>query len=660
MSSYSEGSTGRRTSRRIRSRRWKPESETDNALSAPQVTTRDGFWKAETPFQQDLPENSPPSCTNLSEIELRTPLATTSDGFCKAGTPYRKAVPESSPMSCSSVSENELRTPRATTSRGFRKAGTPYPKAVPESSPMSCSSVSENELRTPRATTSRGFRKAGTPYPKAVPESSPMSCSSVSENELRTPQATTSGGFWKAGTPYPKAVPESSPMSCSSVSENELRSPQSTTSDGFWSPESPCGPAVLESSRLSSTSFSENELKKPRKTRSDWWRREIPHKEAVLEDSSSLSRTCIIENDLLNVSVGLKAKYQGCMVGALIGDCLGSPFEDIPHRHVLPTSELRYFLWRIRRKSVKADDRAGRRFTEDPDHEFGGYYKYTDDTAMTHVLAESLLDCGGFYPTVVAQRFTEEFYHNKDVKGEYGPKVRRVFAALAKDKYEDVYAPAKEQFDGTGSYGNGAAMRVAPVSLYYYGDEERAVQIAQKQSKLTHAHHLGYNAAALVCLAIQLALSLDPSKELDVGRFLDTLKLKMEKIEPEEGRFYSEKLETMKKMLNHYEDAPPERVAAILGNEITADRSVPAALYAFLRSTRPLTGCKTSNGFVRALFFAISMGGDTDTIGTMTGSIAGAYYGIFKVPRNMQGYCQAEERATCLGNRLLAEKSLPK
>ncbi|KAH6948318.1 hypothetical protein HPB50_023426 [Hyalomma asiaticum] len=246
----------------------------------------------------------------------------------------------------------------------------------------------------------------------------------------------------------------------------------------------------------------------------------------------------------LGVSIGLKAKYQGCMVGALIGDCLGSPFEHLPYRHVLSTSQLHYFLWRIRRKSVKEDDNAGRRFTADSDHDFGGYYKYTDDTAMTHALAEALLDCGGFEPAVVARRqgslsyivFTEGFFGNKDVKGEYGPKVRNVFAALVKARYEDIWAPAKEQFNGTGSYGNGAAMRVAPVALYYYEDETKAVQVAQEQSKLTHANPLGYNGAALICLAVQFALSLDPSKKLDVEGFLDTLKLRMEKIETEGGR----------------------------------------------------------------------------------------------------------------------------
>lgn len=376
----------------------------------------------------------------------------------------------------------------------------------------------------------------------------------------------------------------------------------------------------------------------------------------IQKGSPSFSSTPQKEEPL-DAAVGLRAKYQGCMVGALIGDCLGSPFEQLPRRHVLPTSFLPVFLRRIQRKSVQKDEWAGRRFIEDPGHKFRGYYMYTDDTAMTHVLAESLLDCRGFDPVVVAQRFTDEFYQNKDNRGEYGPKVRTVFATLSKTGYKDVWGPAKDQFNGTGSFGNGASMRVAPVALFYHGDEEAAVKVAQDQSKLTHAHPLGYNGAALVCLAIQLALSLDPRETLDVGRFLDTLKSKMKHVESEQHRFYVEKLEVIRKMLlDRYEDASPERVAAVLGNEITADRSVPAALYAFLRSARPLKNYKTSNGFTRALFFAISMGGDTDTIGTMTGSIAGAYYGIFKVPLEMQGYCQAERFATNLGSRLFSER----
>ncbi|XP_040357549.1 ADP-ribose glycohydrolase ARH3 isoform X3 [Ixodes scapularis] len=380
-------------------------------------------------------------------------------------------------------------------------------------------------------------------------------------------------------------------------------------------------------------------------------KRGVPHQGKDMASTSKGTQP----KDKTNTSIGMRAKYQGCMVGALIGDCLGSPFERLPRRHVLPTSYLPYFLRRVLNESVEQDEYAGRRFTEIPGHPFGGHYMYTDDTAMTHALAESLIKNNGFNPRHVAESFTEEFFGNEDCRGEYGPKVRVVFSQLRKTRFRDVWEPAKSQFDGTGSYGNGAAMRVAPVALFYRLDEPKAIKVAQDQAKLTHAHRWGYNGAVLICLAIQLALTLDPRESLDVEEFLEVLTKKMEKVE--EDRFYCDKLQTIKEMLlNPHRDFTPEEVADRLGNEITADRSVPAALYCFLRGGKPLKSYPvslTSNGFLRSLYFAISLGGDTDTIGTMTGSIAGAYYGIFRIPRSMQKYCQGERHATHLASSLV-------
>ena len=50
---------------------------------------------------------------------------------------------------------------------------------------------------------------------------------------------------------------------------------------------------------------------------------------------------------------------------------------------------------------------------------------------------------------------------------------------------------------------------------------------------------------------------------------------------------------------------------------------MPAAVYSFL--SHP-------NSFDEAVIYAISLGGDTDTIGAMTGAISGAYLGIESIP----------------------------
>lgn len=64
-------------------------------------------------------------------------------------------------------------------------------------------------------------------------------------------------------------------------------------------------------------------------------------------------------------------------------------------------------------------------------------------------------------------------------------------------------------------------------------------------------------------------------------------------------------------------------IAAELGCDIRTHRSVPTAVYAF--AAHPAS-------FSEAVLFAVSLGGDTDTIGAMTGTIAGAYHGIEGIP----------------------------
>ena len=67
-----------------------------------------------------------------------------------------------------------------------------------------------------------------------------------------------------------------------------------------------------------------------------------------------------------------------------------------------------------------------------------------------------------------------------------------------------------------------------------------------------------------------------------------------------------------------------EEVVETLGNDVRAHTAVPTALYAFLSH---------SGSFKEAVVYAVSLGGDTDTIGAMTGAIAGAYHGVEAIPR---------------------------
>jgi poly(ADP-ribose) glycohydrolase ARH3 len=70
---------------------------------------------------------------------------------------------------------------------------------------------------------------------------------------------------------------------------------------------------------------------------------------------------------------------------------------------------------------------------------------------------------------------------------------------------------------------------------------------------------------------------------------------------------------------------------------------VPTAIYSFL--SHP-------SSFEEAVIYAISLAGDTDTIGAMTGAISGAYLGIEAIPSKWQERLENREYITELANRL--------
>ena len=74
-------------------------------------------------------------------------------------------------------------------------------------------------------------------------------------------------------------------------------------------------------------------------------------------------------------------------------------------------------------------------------------------------------------------------------------------------------------------------------------------------------------------------------------------------------------------------------MAVLFGNELSALKSVPAAIFSILRSQKPLNNFESNNPFVLTLHMALSLGGDTDTI-------AGALYGTHFIPNVLQRHCE--------------------
>lgn len=142
-------------------------------------------------------------------------------------------------------------------------------------------------------------------------------------------------------------------------------------------------------------------------------------------------------------------KFRGTLVGALVGDCLGSHYEGVPY--ILPWREVTdYTLTKIKDKKEPIP--------------------YTDDTAMTRAICKSLTEQKKYDNRSMAQEFVEEFF--REPHRGYGAAVGTVFKRLQDENPEDITLPARCQFDGQGSYGNGAAMRISPVALFSLNSAE--------------------------------------------------------------------------------------------------------------------------------------------------------------------------------------------
>lgn len=205
--------------------------------------------------------------------------------------------------------------------------------------------------------------------------------------------------------------------------------------------------------------------------------------------------------------------------------------------------------------------------------------KFTDDTVMTVAVADALMYAGSDADKEkVCSAVISSMRHwgKKYPRAGYGGKFRE----WLKDDNPIAY----------GSFGNGSAMRVSAAG-WLYNSIERTREIARWTAEVTHNHIEGVKGAESVASAIYLA------------RMGESKSFIKNYIEKEFGYNLSRSLDEIRPTYHMDE---------------TCQGSVPEAIIAFLEST----------DFEDAVRNAVSIGGDTDTIACIAGSIAEAYYGI--------------------------------
>ena len=127
-----------------------------------------------------------------------------------------------------------------------------------------------------------------------------------------------------------------------------------------------------------------------------------------------------------------------------------------------------------------------------------------------------------------------------------------VFAKLKRSDCVEPYKPGSEQFNGSGSYGNGAAMRVGPVGLFSSIESDNIVQNVTKSAKITHAHPDAINGAILQAASVMWALECIHPK--DISKKLIELCKKIDKTaasdDEDSTSGYTEKMTNIEKYVN--------------------------------------------------------------------------------------------------------------
>ena len=219
---------------------------------------------------------------------------------------------------------------------------------------------------------------------------------------------------------------------------------------------------------------------------------------------------------------------------------------------------------------------------------------FTDDTVMTCAVAEAIMNGGQKDDFIDAMKKYGRMYPNAD----YGARFNRWLMTDNREPYN--------------SFGNGSAMRVSPCAWVMEATTDElpseGKRLAQLSSEVTHNHPEGIKGAMATADAIFMCRYFFGGYASDKGEpnndNPEEIKRRIkEHIEKEYGYDLSKTLDEIR---------PTYRF-----NEMCQD-TVPQAIVAFLEST----------DFEDAIRNAISLGGDSDTLAAITGSIAEAAYGI--------------------------------
>ena len=264
-------------------------------------------------------------------------------------------------------------------------------------------------------------------------------------------------------------------------------------------------------------------------------------------------------------------KILGCLLGGALGDAFGGAYEN----QAPPIDFAAPRAWRL-----------------------------SDDTQLTLATSEAIIEAKGqIEPAMIAARFAH--WHRAHRVTGLGASTLKALTELAAGGHWALVGRKGER-----AAGNGAAMRIAPLAFFLAPQTSTARQIIRDVSRITHHHEEAYAGALAIVAAIRAAFD---------GSWTGKRSLLELVIDALPDTSVRDRLREMAKL-----ELPIAEVAQRFGNSGYVVESVPLAIYGAQQVV--------NLGLAAMLRELVAAGGDTDTIASMAGQIAGALLGQQALP----------------------------
>ena len=287
---------------------------------------------------------------------------------------------------------------------------------------------------------------------------------------------------------------------------------------------------------------------------------------------------------------GLISKIKDSLYGFVIGDALGVPVEFMSREKLIKnpvTSMLGY-----RNHNVEEG-------------------VWSDDTSMTLATIDSIINCNGLNYNDMMNNFLMWYGKYKYTATNKVFDIGRTTYDALLDYAENKKNPVECGLKGINDNGNGSLMRMLPIAIYcYYNkyNEPEIYNIVKDVSSLTHAHEISILGCYLYVLyIINILNGNDKYESLDILKKVNL------------NKFSNEAINEYKRILK--ENISKEKINNIYSSGYVI-HTLESVLYVILNT----------DSFDQALIGAINLGEDTDTIGAITGSIAGILYRYDSIP----------------------------